>query len=695
MLSSVSPDPTGHFKLYYYAAVLHLIDRVVQQSDPPGAIFERFPFLTGYVNELASCGLEGVSTADALPWWRTRLLEWEEQTTAFLPIRALQSAAGLTYETMLVYFCLGLGEEDARFGVLFEGMQGQPGQHHVTYGLLNAWGIGQGDDPSQTPGRALRQLLAIGLVRVINPDVPRIDWALQPTPLLWDVISGRDAAELAPDVPCVQERSARLIHHPLASLARLDALILSHDVAEHARRIPKLLAAGQVNTLVVRGPRHNGRKTLLGAIAAEIGRGVLLLPQQPSGVSHSTRDDALHSAGPLATLLNALPVLTYELAPGETAHVPPLAAYAGPVGIVAGRHGGIQATGQLLPLVVDVPARAERLAHWQRALGDLALATTMSEQFHLTSGAVYRTAELAAAWAALHDKHSIGVEDVQHATRTLNREALDTLAQPVETSGAWCDLAARNDTIDELRLLEARCRHREALAASSATPFASRTGSASTMGVRGLFTGPSGTGKTLAARILAASLGMDLYRVDLSSVVNKYIGETEKNLNELFTRAEELDVMLLIDEGDALLTQRTSVQTSNDRYANLETNFLLQRLETYSGIVIITTNAGERIDSAFQRRMDVVIEFRAPEPAERWSIWQLHLPADHRVDHGLLREVAARCSLTGGQIRNTVLHASVLALQNGGCVTSEHLETAVRREYRKSGGVYPMRAQFG
>src|SRR5262249_36530531 len=135
--------------------------------------------------------------------------------------------------------------------------------------------------------------------------------------------------------------------------------------------------------------------------------------------------------------------------------------------------------------------------------------------------------------------------------------------------------------------------------------------------------------------------------------------------------------------------------TSNDRYANLETNFLLQRLESYGGIVVITTNAGERIDSAFQRRVDVVVEFRAPEPAERWAIWQLHLPTDDRVDHGLIGEVSARCALTGGQIRNSILHASVLALDNGGRLTSQHLETAVRREYRKSGGVYPLPVRYG
>src|SRR5262249_57055162 len=148
-------------------------------------------------------------------------------------------------------------------------------------------------------------------------------------------------------------------------------------------------------------------------------------------------------------------------------------------------------------------------------------------------------------------------------------------------------------------------------------------------GVRALFCGPSGTGKTLAAKLLASALQMDLYRLDLSAVVNKYIGETEKNLNRVFARAEELDVILLLDEGDALLTQRTEVSNANDRYANLETNFLLQRLESFEGILIVTTNAGDRIDSAFQRRMAVVISFPAPHAMQRWMTWQLHLPPSH------------------------------------------------------------------
>jgi SpoVK/Ycf46/Vps4 family AAA+-type ATPase len=208
-----------------------------------------------------------------------------------------------------------------------------------------------------------------------------------------------------------------------------------------------------------------------------------------------------------------------------------------------------------------------------------------------------------------------------------------------------------------------------------------------------VFKGPSGTGKSFAACLLASALNVDLFRIDLASVVNKYIGETEKNLEKIFSQAEELDVMLLLDEGDALLTQRTGVQTANDRYANLETNYLLQRIESFTGILIVTTNAGDRIDSAFQRRMDVVIDFRPPDVAERWNIWQTHLPASHGVDQALLSEISSRCEFTGGQIRNAVLHASLLALSNGGRITSSYLTAAVQREYRKAGAACPLRRQ--
>jgi SpoVK/Ycf46/Vps4 family AAA+-type ATPase len=275
---------------------------------------------------------------------------------------------------------------------------------------------------------------------------------------------------------------------------------------------------------------------------------------------------------------------------------------------------------------------------------------------------------------------------VRQANRAL-QQPLENQAVRLESCQGWDHIVAAPEVLGELRSLADRCRYREQLAAVLGATHAAGTN----QGVRALFAGPSGSGKTLAARVLASELQLDLYRLDLSAVVNKYIGETEKNLNQVLSRAEELNVILLLDEGDSLLTNRTAVQSSNDRYANLETNFLLQRIESFEGILFITTNALQRIDGAFQRRMDVLIEFRPPDPQERRQIWYLHLPAGHDVSDHWLEEVARRCALSGGQIRNAALHASLLALSCHSAVTTQDAEAAVLREYQKVGAVCPLR----
>lgn len=668
--ATVPATPAGHFKLCCYAAILHVIDRCARTFESQDAAIEQFPFLAGYINELAEQGLNGLTTAEAIPWWRAALAEWEQACPAFLPLRALREAAGLSYEAGAIYCCAGLAEEDPRFGVLFEAVQGAPGQHRATYGLLNAWWSGEGCDVRA----ALAHLLEARLLQVLNPDAPRVDWALLPTPAVWDALDGRPPSAATPGAK----------YRPPESLTPLDALIAAPAQRAQLALLPDLLAAGDVRTLVVRGPQRNGRKTLVGAVARALGRGVL----EVAGPANSD-DERWVLAGHLAVLRHALPLLSYDLGPGETAALPRLGAYDGPLAVVAGGQGGLTGAPRSLTLHLDAPGVAERGEHWRQALGDAPIVglDTICERYRMTGGNIRQTASLARAYARLAGHGAVGPEHVRRAARDLNRQTLDTLAAPVQATGDWASLAVAAETRQELLLLESRCRHRERLPDA----VGAELGGQLTTGVRALLSGPSGTGKTLAARILAAVLGMDLYRLDLSAVVNKYIGETEKNLSALLARAEELDVVLLIDEGDSLLAQRTNVQTSNDRYANLETNFLLQRLESYGGIVLITTNAGDRIDSAFQRRMDVVIEFRAPEAAERWAIWQLHLPPEHDVDPPLLREAAARCALTGGQIRNAVLHASVLALDEGAPVGWRHLERAVQREYRKMGAVCPLR----
>jgi ATPase family associated with various cellular activities (AAA) len=672
--ADMRPSRRNHFRLHFYAAVSDLIEQLSRHFGATDAALAQFPFLVGYNHELVKYHMAADSAREAAAAWSDALQEWEAAARCHLPLRALADAANLDFFTIRTLLTIGLVEEDHRFGFVFEHLQGTPGQPRPTTGLLNSW-LG---DSSMSDGVALRirALQDLGLVRVANPDAPRSSHALRVPSVLWEAIRGENPGNA----------TSWIRHAPIQDLAEVDNLILPAEIERQVRALPALFAGGQVRALVVRGPHHNGRRTMVGSIAKTMGRDVLEI----NGL-HKNDDERWNLVGPLATLLHAMPVVVLDLAPGETAELPSLAGCDSPVAIVLGKQGGV--SGPLvelsLTLTLTTPERATRQRFWSGVLGlhDEEVVEAVGERFRMTSGNLFRAARLARTYAALEERMSVTAADVQRASRELNRQTFDTLAKRVNAQGDWSHLAVAAQTIDELYNLETRCRHRERLQIYTTPPVTADLNS----GVRALFHGPSGTGKTLAAQLLAARLQMDLYRLDLSTVVNKYIGETEKNLDKVFARAEELDVILLLDEGDALLTQRTNVQTSNDRYANLETNYLLQRLESFEGILIVTTNVVDRIDSAFQRRMDVMVDFRPPEATERWSIWQMHLPIGHEVDSSLLADLASRCVMTGGQIRNAALHAAVLALDNGEAINSSHLESAVQREYRKMGGVCPLR----
>lgn len=664
-----------HFKLYFYGAVLAVLEQVIRGFDSPEATFEQFPFLLGYNNELANYGLEGYHSSAALAGWQAGIENWERTAEGHLPLKALREVAALDYAAVTLLVSIGLVEEDARFGFLFETLQGLPGQPRPTLSLLNAFS----PDPDELRTN-LRRLQELGLIEVANPQAPRAQWVFQTPSVLWEALRGESYQKLA----------QWLEYKPREQLLPLEKLTLPDEAARQLAMLPKLLTTGEAQALIVRGPQHNGRRTVLGAVAHSLGRNVLEI----NGLSQPD-DGRWKLVGPLASLLHAMPLVVLELAAGETVELPRLAGYAGPVGVALGRPGGLRGpvVERALTLNLDLPDAAARARHWQAGLGEHPIThlTEISERFRMTGGNIRRAAQLALAWATLNGRTEIGLTEVQQASRALNRQVLETLAAHVPVSGDWQHLAVGTETLQELANLESRCRYREELQKRVGPALQSQLNA----GVRALLSGPSGTGKTLAARLLAAVLQKDLYRLDLSAVVNKYIGETEKSLSQVFARAEELDVILLLDEGDALLTRRTNVHTSNDRYANLETNYLLQRLESFEGILLVTTNASDRIDSAFQRRMDVVIEFRPPEMAERWAIWQLHLPIEHGVGVDFLKELARRCTLTGGQIRNAVLHASLLALNEATLLNSAQLEAAVQREYRKSGEICPLRPHYG
>jgi SpoVK/Ycf46/Vps4 family AAA+-type ATPase len=388
-------------------------------------------------------------------------------------------------------------------------------------------------------------------------------------------------------------------------------------------------------------------------------------------------------------MLFAAPVVELDLPPGETAVVPRPRAWCGPLVAVLGTTGGIDRSEHARAVSIDLPLldAALRAERWRLVLGD-ALAEdvdTIATACRLQGAHIDRVAPAARATAAIEGAQTLRLEHVQAAAGELQRQLLDTLAVKLDVAGSWGDVVVGDFTAAKLAELEARCRHRDRLGSSLGEAYGAGTGT----GVRALFTGASGTGKTLAARVLAAQLGLDVYRVDLAAIVNKYVGETEKNLHRVLSTAEELDVVLLIDEGDSLLGRRTEVRSSNDRFANLETNYLLQLLEHHRGIVVATTNAADHIDPAFQRRMDVVVTFQPPTPRERAEIWRLHLPADHLVPDEHLVDVATRCAMTGGQIRNAVIHAVLLALEEDRPVSVRHVDRAVASEYQKAGAASP------
>ncbi len=594
------------------------------------------------------------------------------------PTAAVQRTGPLTHlepRGARALIAAGLIESDIRFGALFAALQSPLPSRRPCIGLLG-WLLAGPDDSTEDVVGACHDLVHRGLLIVDNPADPRSEWVVRVPVPVWDLVTaGRcDPATLPAPL------RLRTAFPPLLDVA------VGHDLTGMLARAPDLLRDAGLSAVVVRGPRGSGRTTLLGSVAATLGLDVLVYEGDPA-------DAAWQVFAALASLWDVLPVVRCDPGPGETLTLPAMPGCAQPLGVVAGASGGLAGPPleHALTLTLSPCGPEDRRLLW--GAGGLTDADAdldeIAERFLLTPGNIRRAAPLARIQAAAAGRHRVTVDDVAAATRTLRRQELETLATALDPLPPRDCPILGPAALDELDTLVSRCRHRERLA------FGAAASHPPNRGVRALFTGASGTGKTLAARHLAALLHLDLYRVDLAAVVNKYIGETERNLDRVLSRAEELDIVLLLDEGDALMTRRTEVANANDRYANLETNFLLQRLETFAGIVVVTSNSPGRIDPAFLRRIDVTIDFTPPDVEQRWQIWSAHLPGDHDVDPLLLTEVSQRCSLTGGQIRNAALHAMLLSLDAGRPVSSDDLVESVRREYRRIGATYPLAGRNG
>jgi hypothetical protein len=335
-----------------------------------------------------------------------------------------------------------------------------------------------------------------------------------------------------------------------------------------------------------------------------------------------------------------------------------------------------------LPLVrdnrrwpVELPEPTEQRALWRSALGAHAASGAERErQLDAVASQFRLSAQTIAAVAAQAGPGT----DLWQACRALVRPRLDDLAQRVEPRAGWDDLVLPEAQRALLRQLLAHVRHR--LRVHDEWGFAAK--SARGLGVSALFAGESGTGKTMAAEVLARELGLDLYRIDLAAVVSKYIGETEKNLKRVFDAAEDGGAVLLFDEADALFGKRSEVKDSHDRYANIEVGYLLQRMEAYRGLAILTTNLKGALDPAFQRRLRFVVHFPFPDERQREAIWRSVLPA--ALPRAALDERRlAQLHMAGGGIRNVALNAAFIAAERDEPLAMAHLLQAAHAEAGK------------
>jgi SpoVK/Ycf46/Vps4 family AAA+-type ATPase len=333
-------------------------------------------------------------------------------------------------------------------------------------------------------------------------------------------------------------------------------------------------------------------------------------------------------------------------------------------------------------LEVANPTTNEQLALWRDSLGPLAEELDghlerVTSQFSLGQLGIYAASlSLTNRDAAASDLGEV----LWDACRMQARPRLEELAQRLDPNTTWEDLVLPEQQLAILRELALHGRHRAQV--YERWGFAGKCSRGN--GTSALFSGVSGTGKTMAAEVLARELKLDLYRIDLSQVVSKYIGETEKNLRRVFDAAESGGVLLLFDEADALFGKRSEVKDSHDRYANIEIGYLLQRMEQYRGLAILTTNMKESLDQAFLRRIRFVVQFPFPDVTQRVEIWRKVFPRATPTD-GLDAKKLALLHVTGGNIRNIALNAAFLASEERVPVRMHHLLAAARSECAKLG----------
>jgi hypothetical protein len=559
-------------------------------------------------------------------------------------------------------------EDDPGVGRVLAYVQSPIGGSRPTLGLITR-AFGRAFQPATEVVPMLLNGAAFrcGLLAAVNDAAPLPERAVIVPPPLCLAFAGHDS-----------EWPGAAISVDTASQVSLPGTTL-----ELARRHASALGADGRRVLVLRTGSPAEGRSVAAALARELNRRPLFV-----------ETDKLAGLGPWLLLRRLLPVFCYELAPGDRRRLPNLPGYDGPIVVLCGPDGSIDSTsGSAANWVLPVPPVDGRCEVWRRALGGTSetgeLAEQLAAHYRHGAGRIAHLGRLARHHAALAGRAAPDRADVTAASWTGEGSGLDALAEPLRDRVPDDALVTAPALRADLDALMMRCLAREDLAGGLGASASTRY----RPGVRALFTGPSGTGKTLAAGWIATRLGLPLYRVDLASVTSKYIGETEKNLSQLLARAEQAEVILLFDEADSLFGKRTEISDANDRFANAQTNYLLQRIENYDGIVLLTSNSQARFDDAFARRLDFIIEFPLPGPEERRALWRSHLGPAANVSEAELNQIAVLVDLTGGHTRNAVLAAAVLARRAGRPIGFTDLVEGIEGELRKLGRQVPLDLQ--
>ncbi len=594
------------------------------------------------------------------------------------PLEALTRDFGLSPRASIILFAIAAPRLRGEFARVYGILTNDPGRPLVDEHLLSLL-IGENPEAVSAELDADRPLRKHGLVHLGAGTRPFASLTVEP--LVVRHLAAQDLDGETDEVLTARraDRSLEELDLPRTAILKAMQYLAAQRDEEDAR-------------VVIRGRTGSGRHTLLASLAQRVGRAVGVIdltavPRDPSRI-HMILEVALRRAKlrGLVPCVDGLEMVAPDDPDVRLQITNVLRRHPGPL--------AVRLPPETLPpldpgyLLLDLPARTEheRAVSWKVALDrhhiELADPSDLAARYRVGPGIIERVTSEVSRRPDQPTNAAQWISTLDNAVRQYLVNRIGAVANRVAHLASWADIVLPEDISDSLLEITSRVRHRKTV--FEKWGFAKSITTA--RGITALFQGAPGTGKTMVAGVIARDLGLEMYRVDVSRITSKWIGETEKNLGALFDAAEEGQVMLLFDEADSLFAKRTEVKSSVDRYANMEVNYLLQRLDSFEGIAILTTNFGNSIDSAFKRRLTYRVTFPFPDEEMREQLWSTLIPSQVPIAGKLdFASLAQKFRLSGGYIRNAALRAAFLAVEEGSALTQSHIERAIKMEFREIG----------